>query len=100
MKKFDVFAVNDPGGVVAVVVIQGEVYLDLPSILVIPLIEANSPLVIAEINPVFALGRERLALKPEQTTGISPSRLGAKIGSLAEQGLKITNALDRLIAGY
>lgn len=100
MKQFDVFSVNDPGGVVAVVVIQGDFYLDLPSVLVIPLIRSDSPLVIGEINPLFELAGRTLALKPEQTTGISPQRLGRRIGSLAEQGLLVSNALDRLLAGY
>ena len=100
VKKFDVCLVDDPGGVIAVVIVQGEIYLDLPSILVIPLIAADSPLVIEEINPVFELAGRRLALKPEQTAGISPHQLGQKIASLAEQGLRVTNALDRLIAGF
>lgn len=100
MKQYDVRAVEDEGGVAAVVILQSDHYADLPSVLVAPLIPAPSPQLYTGINPVFDVEGRSLGLKVEQTTAISRGRLGARLGSLEHRHTEILTAMDRLISGY
>jgi hypothetical protein len=100
MKQFDVFAMEDVGGVVAVVVMAGEYYLDLPNILVVPLYPIDFPARVTQINPVLELDTKPYIAVVDEAVAVPVGLLARKIGSLASQYTLLTNALDRLIAGY
>lgn len=100
MKQFDVFAVDDVGEVVAVVVMAGTYYLDLPNVLVVPLYPINFPGRVTQINPVLELGGTQYVAAVDEAVAIPTGLLTRCIGSLADQYTLLTNALDRLVAGY
>lgn len=100
MKPFDVFAFDDPGGAVAVVVLQGRYYLDLPSTLVAPLYPLGSGLRYDVINPEIHWLGEPVIVKLERLAALPASALVRRLGSLEDEADTIKNALDRLISGY
>jgi hypothetical protein len=100
MKQFDVFNIDDPGGAVAVVLLQGAFYLDLPSVLVAPLYPAGSALQYTVINPEIRIGQGSVIVKLEQITSVSPLLLDRYAGTAEDSAQIIKDALDRLIGGY
>lgn len=100
MKRYDVFAVTDENGVEAVVVVQGNLYLELPSILVIPLYSTAYAVPIKYINPIFEINGQTLILKTEEMTSAPRYMLDTKVGDLEDQAFAVQTALDRLFSGY
>ena len=79
---------------------QGDFYLDLPTILVMPLYPVDSGLAYQGINPEIRLNGDVLIAKPDHLANVTAGYLMQKCGSLADQRTNLTNALDRLITGY
>jgi hypothetical protein len=100
MKRFDVFDVEDAGGAVTVVLLQGGTYLDLPSVLVAPLFPIGTGLQYPVINPEIGMGHRRFVVKLEQITSVSPQLLNRYAGTANGSSQIIMDALDRLMGGY
>tara|TARA_Y100000052_G_scaffold27554_1_gene36247 strand:- start:29103 stop:29405 length:303 start_codon:yes stop_codon:yes gene_type:complete len=100
MKRFDVFAVNDPTGVRAVLVVQGDFYLDLESVVVVPLYDADRVEVFPHINLRLEINDETLILKTEEMTAAPRAVLQSPIANLESRAFEIQNAIDRLVSGY
>lgn len=80
--------------------IQGEFYLDLPTLLVVPLYPEHQVDRFEVINPVLMADGMPLVAKMEQIAAIAPNGLGALIDNVERDGLTIQNAIDRLFSGY
>lgn len=100
MNPFDVCAVNDPGGAVAAIVFQGELYLDLPVVLAIPLFPFEAKQPEFDLNPIIEIGEIKYRAHIEQLAGVPKSTLGRVIGTAEQYEYVLKNALDRLISGY
>ncbi|MEM0987173.1 MAG: CcdB family protein [Pseudomonadota bacterium] len=100
MKPFDAFEIDDPGGAVGVVVLQGAYYLDLPTVLVAPLYRLDSGLKYDIINPEVSFYGDRLIVKLDRMAALPADTLVRRIGSILAYADEIKNALDRLIGGY
>ncbi len=69
---------------------------------VVPLVRrtalpANTPTVGSRMNPAFTLQGIPVVLHPLDMVSVAVDQLGEHIGSLAEQGQVITDALDELL---
>ena len=100
MKRCDVFAVNDPKGVRAVLVVQGDFYLNLESVVVVPLYDAERVEVFPHINLRLEVNNETYILKTEEMTAAPRAALHSPIANLEDQAFEIQNAVDRLLSGY
>lgn len=100
MKRFDVFSVNDPHGVEAVVVVQGDFYLDLPSILVVPLYSDAVAKPIDRVNLSVDLNGKTLIFKTEEMTSAPAEALVRPIGNLEKGAFQIQIVMDRIFSGY
>ncbi len=49
------------------------------------------------MNPVFVVNRVRVVLHPLDMVSVAVDQLGDKVGSLAQEGLAIADALDELL---
>jgi len=85
MKHFDVFAMDDVGEVVAVVVMAGDYYLDLPNTLVVQLYPIDFRARVTQINPVIELDGTRYVALVDEAVAIPAGLLTRRIGSLADQ---------------
>lgn len=81
-----------------VVVVQSSLFDSYRRRVVVPLV-LKSLLSIAEsrLNPVFLIEGHELVLHPLEMVSIATEQLGEKVGSLADNGLKISDALDELL---
>lgn len=69
---------------------------------VVPLVRrsalpANTPTVGSRMNPVFRLEKLDVVLHPLDMVSVAVDQLGERIGSLAEHGQAIADALDELL---
>ena len=100
MKRFDVVEYKDPGGAVAVVILQGSFYLDLPTVIVGPLFPPGNVEALPIINPTIVLSSEEFVFKSEYSGPFPRELLTNRIGALEEQAYTVQTAIDRLLAGY
>jgi toxin CcdB len=49
------------------------------------------------MNPLFSIGGEDLVLHPLDTVSVAVDQLGDRVGSLAEHGQRIADAMDELL---
>ncbi len=69
---------------------------------VVPLVRrsvlpASTPTVGSRMNPVFTVEGVELVLHPLDVVSVAMDQLGERVGSLAEQGQTIADALDELL---
>lgn len=69
---------------------------------VVPLVRrnmlpANTPTVGRRMNPTFEIDGIEVVLHPLDLVSVAVEQLGAHVGSLAEHGQTITDALDELL---
>lgn len=51
----------------------------------------------SRMNPIFSIGGVEVVLNPLQVVSVAIDQLGALVGSLADQGQRVTDAMDELI---
>jgi toxin CcdB len=81
-----------------VVIVQSSLFDHYRRRVVVPLV-LKSTLNIDEsrINPVFTITGVEVVLHPLEIVSIPTDQLGEKVGLLADEGLKISDALDELL---
>ncbi len=61
------------------------------------LLSQDTPAVGARLNPAFVIEDVRVVLHPLDTVSVAVDQLGEKVGSLAQEGQTIADALDELL---
>lgn len=104
MAQYDVHL--NPGpmreAVPMVVVVQSSLFDGYRRRMVVPLVRrsalpAGAKLAGTRLNPVFKIKSETLVLHPLDMVSVALNQLGPCVGSLAEQGQAIADALDELL---
>lgn len=96
MSQFDVFAL--PGGPL-VVDCQADLLSDLDTRFVVPLLPPELVKAVSRLNPTFAMQHGSFILFPQAAATVLVGELRERIGSLADEGFTILNALDLLLTG-
>jgi toxin CcdB len=102
MTQFDVH--RNPGRhsdtIPYVVVVQSAHFHSYRRRVVVPLVRAGTlgPAPFAAFNPTFRVGGIKVVLHPLEIVSVPLDRLGAPVGSLANEGQTIIAALDELFS--
>lgn len=98
MARFDVYKSGNARGLL--LDIQSDLLDEFGSRVIVPLLPAEDMQSVSRLHPVFVINDERYIMSTHLTFAIPVDRLGAKIGSLAQEDLVITSAVDTLLSGY
>ena len=98
MARFDVYKSGNAPGLL--LDIQSALLDEFGSRVVVPLLPAEDMQSVSRLHPVFVINDERYIMSTHLIFAIPVDRLGAKIGSLAQEDLVITSAVDKLLSGY
>ena len=98
MARFDVYKSGNARGLL--LDIQSDLLDEFGSRVVVPLLPAEDMQSVSRLHPVFVINDERYIMSTHLIFAIPVDRLGAKIGSLAQEDLVITCAVDKLLSGY
>ncbi|WP_353205859.1 CcdB family protein [Sphingorhabdus sp.] len=98
MARFDVYKSGNTRGLL--LDIQSDLLDEFGSRVVVPLLPAEDMQSVSRLHPVFVINDERYIMSTHLIFAIPVDRLGAKIGSLAQEDLVITSAVDTLLSGY
>ena len=98
MARFDVYKSGNARGLL--LDIQSDLLDEFGSRVVVPLLPAEDMQSVSRLHPVFVINDERYIISTHLIFAIPVDRLGAKIGSLAQEDLVITSAVDKLLSGY
>jgi len=98
MARFDVYKSGNARGLL--LNIQSDLLDEFGSRVVVPLLPAEDMQSVSRLHPVFVINDERYIMSTHLIFAIPVDRLGAKIGSLAQEDLVITSAVDTLLSGY
>lgn len=98
MARFDVYKSGNARGLL--LDIQSDLLDEFGSRVVVPLLPAEDMQSVSRLHPVFVINDERYIMSTHLIFAIPVDRLGAKIGSLAQEDLGITSAVDKLLSGY
>jgi toxin CcdB len=98
MARFDVYKSGNARGLL--LDIQSDLLDEFGSRVVVPLLPAEDMQSVSRLHPVFVINDERYIMSTHLIFAIPVDRLGAKIGSLAQEDLVITSAVDKLLSGY
>lgn len=85
-----------------VVVVQSAQFDGYRRRVVVPLVRrsalpASTPTAGSRMNPAFKVGRTEVILHPLDMVSVALDQLGERVGSLANEGQRITDALDELL---
>ena len=85
-----------------VVVVQSSLYEHYRRRVVVPLVRRNTltgseVLNASRMNPLFTVDGVEVILHPLEIVSVGLDQLGSKVGSLASEGNRITDALDELL---
>ncbi|AEG93233.1 CcdB family protein [Ramlibacter tataouinensis] len=104
MPQFDVHRNKGPlkDAIPFVVVVQSSLFDAYRRRVVVPLLRRSAlprsgPTVGSRLNPVFRVKGIDVVLHPLDMVSVAIDQLGEQVGSLAEQGQQITDALDELL---
>jgi len=104
MAQFDIHPNKGPlrDAIPYVVVVQSAQFDRYRRRVVVPLVRQAvlaryAPTVGARMNPVFVIKGVRVVLHPLDMVSVALDRLGDAVGSLAQQGQIVTDALDELL---
>ncbi|HVZ45116.1 MAG TPA: CcdB family protein [Ramlibacter sp.] len=104
MAQFDVHANKGAlrDSIPYVVIVQSSLFDDYRRRVVVPLVRksvaAGQPSALrARVNPVFKVRNTEVVLHPLDIVSVSVDQLGSRVGSLAEQGQAIADALDEVL---
>jgi toxin CcdB len=98
MARLDVYKSGNARGLL--LDIQSDLLDEFGSRVVVPLLPAEDMQSVSRLHPVFVINDERYIMSTHLIFAIPVDRLGAKIGSLAQEDLVITSAVDTLLSGY
>jgi toxin CcdB len=98
MARFDVYKSGNARGLL--LDIQSDLLDEFGSRVFVPLLPAEDMQSVSRLHPVFVINDERYIMSTHLIFAIPVDRLGAKIGSLAQEDLVITSAVDTLLSGY
>ena len=98
MARFDVYKSGNARGLL--LDIQSDLLDKFGSRVVVPLLPAEDMQSVSRLHPVFVINDERYIMSTHLIFAIPVDRLGAKIGSLAQEDLVITSAVEKLLSGY
>ena len=98
MARFDVYKSGNARGLL--LDIQSDLLDEFGSRVVVPLLPAEDMQSVSRLHPVFVINDERYIMSTHLIFAIPVDRLGAKIGSLAQEDLVITCAVEKLLSGY
>ena len=98
MARFDVYKSGNARGLL--LDIQSDLLDEFGSRVVVPLLPAEDMQSVSRLHPVFVINDERYIMSTHPIFAIPVDRLGAKIGSLAQEDLVITSAVEKLLSGY
>lgn len=105
MAQFDVHRNQGPlkATIPFVVVVQSAQFDRYRRRVVVPLVRrtalpVDTPTVGSRMNPLFRIHNTEVVLHPLDTVSVALADLGAKAGSLADQGQVIADALDELFS--
>ena len=98
MARLDVYKSGNARGLL--LDIQSDLLDEFGSRVVVPLLPAEDMQSVSRLHPVFVINDERYIMSTHLIFAIPVDRLGAKIGSLAQEDLVITSAVDTLLIGY
>lgn len=98
MARFDVYKSGNARGLL--LDIQSDLLDEFGSRVVVPLLPAEDMQSVSRLHPVFLINDVRYIMSTHLIFAIPIDRLGAKIGSLAQEDLVITSAVDKLLSGY
>jgi len=97
MARFDVYKSGNARGLL--LDIQSDLLDEFGSRVIVPLLPAEDMQSVSRLHPVFVINDERYIMSTHLIFAIPVDRLGAKIGSLAQEDLVITSAVDKLFSG-
>lgn len=98
MARFDIYKGANARGLL--LDIQSDLLDEFGSRVVVPLLPAEDMQSVSRLHPVFVINDERYIMSTHLIFAIPVDRLGAKIGSMAQEDLVITSAVDKLLSGY
>ncbi|OYY69899.1 MAG: hypothetical protein B7Y00_08215 [Sphingomonadales bacterium 17-56-6] len=98
MARFDVYKSGNARGLL--LDIQSDLLDEFGSRVVVPLLPAEDMQSVSRLHPVFLINDVQYIMSTHLIFAIPIDRLGAKIGSLAQEDLVITSAVDKLLSGY
>jgi toxin CcdB len=98
MARLDVYKSGNARGLL--LDIQSDLLDEFGSRVIVPLLPAEDMQSVSRLHPVFVINDERYIMSTHLIFAIPVDRLGAKIGSLAQEDLVITSAVDTLLSGY
>jgi toxin CcdB len=98
MARLDVYKSGNARGLL--LDIQSDLLDEFGSRVVVPLLPAEDMQSVSRLHPVFLINDERYIMSTHLIFAIPVDRLGAKIGSLAQEDLVITCAVEKLLSGY
>lgn len=98
MARFDVYKSGNTRGLL--LDIQSDLLDEFGSRVVVPLLPAEDMQSVSRLHPVFLINDVQYIMSTHLIFAIPIDRLGAKIGSLAQEDLVITSAVDKLLSGY
>ena len=98
MARYDLFKGANARGLL--LDIQSDLLDEFGSRVIVPLLPAEDMQSVSRLHPVFVINDERYIMSTHLIFAIPVDRLGAKIGSLAQEDLVITSAVDTLLSGY
>lgn len=98
MARFDIYKAASARGLL--LDIQSDLLDEFGSRVVVPLLPAEDVQSVSRLHPVFEINNERYIMSTHLIFAIPLDRLGSKIGSLAQEDLVITSAVDKLFSGY
>lgn len=101
LKQFDVFAnpVPSMAGAAPYIVVLSSNLIDLPAILVAPLL-LNPAQIIRGVDVPVVFRRQALTAALLIMAAVAPDRLRRPLGSLLDQEDEIRRGLDRLFTGF
>lgn len=98
MARFNVYKGANARGLL--LDIQSDLLEEFGSRVVVPLLPADDMQSVSRLHPIFVINDEHYIMSTHLIFAIPLDRLGAKIGSLAQEDLVITSAVDKLLSGY
>ncbi len=98
MARFDFFKATKARGFL--LDCQSDLLDEFGSRVVVPLMPITEVQAVSRLHPVFVIEDNPYIMSTHLIFAIPVSRLGQKVGSLAQEDLTITSALDKLFSGY
>ncbi len=103
MAQFDIYRNPSPGAkyVPYLLDVQSDLLAGIDTRIVVPLFHTTAFGPISRrLNPVFDVEGNKVVMSTAELSGVMPSALGDKLGSLADKRDEIRDALDFVFQGF